>query len=194
MEHFYDKIGGWFNFANIYWGAVNRCPSGSHFVEVGSWLGKSASYMAVEIINSKKEIAFDCVDVWKYWDGQDELRQGEEEFGNLYLNFLENTKPVKHIVNPIQLLSAEAAGLYKDESLDFIFIDAAHDYENVKKDISAWYPKLKKDGVIAGHDFTTAPGVKKAVREFFGDKARKTHKRCRCWLVAEEKEWWLPRD
>jgi hypothetical protein len=38
-------------------------------------------------------------------------------------------------------------------------------YEDVKKDILAWYPKIKKGGFITGHDYTTFDGVKKAVDE-----------------------------
>ena len=43
---------------------VNHFTDNSHFVEIGSWKGRSASYMAVEIFNSRKNIKFDCVDTW----------------------------------------------------------------------------------------------------------------------------------
>ena len=39
------------------------------------------------------------------------------------------------------------------QSLDFVYIDARHDYDGCLEDIVAWYPKLKKGGLIAGHDF-----------------------------------------
>ena len=40
-----------------------------------------------------------------------------------------------------------------DGSLDMVFLDAAHDYESVKRDIQQWYPKLKSGGLISGHDY-----------------------------------------
>ena len=66
MDHFYNSIHGYFDFQNIYTAAVNAAPQdGAHFVEVGSWKGTSSAYMAVEIVNSKKNILFDCVDTWE---------------------------------------------------------------------------------------------------------------------------------
>ena len=64
MNHFYEQIQGWFDFEDLYSDVVKTFPEESHFVEVGSWKGKSASFMAVEIHNSKKQIKFDCVDTW----------------------------------------------------------------------------------------------------------------------------------
>jgi hypothetical protein len=65
MDHFNTSIQGWFGFHNLYSEIVAKADHGAHFVEVGSWKGKSASYMAVEIINTGKRIRFDCVDTWR---------------------------------------------------------------------------------------------------------------------------------
>lgn len=51
-----------------------------------------------------------------------------------------------------------------DNTLDFCFIDAGHDYESVKEDIHLWFPKVKKGGIIAGDDYHW-PGVKRALEE-----------------------------
>jgi SAM-dependent methyltransferase len=165
IEHFYNNIGeNWFTYAPFYKEMVEFFPDGSHFVEVGCWKGRSATYMAVEINNSNKKIKFDCVDLW---DGSNEplYNKNKDVVDNvLYQVFLKNIEPVKHIINPIRMSSVEASKLYLDESLDFVFIDACHEYECVKEDIISWYPKIKKGGIIAGHDFNLKQ-IQKALME-----------------------------
>lgn len=56
-------------------------------------------------------------------------------------------------VNILCMESGEAAKIVKDEFFDIFFIDADHLYESVKRDIELWVPKVKKGGVICGHDF-----------------------------------------
>ncbi len=41
-------------------------------------------------------------------------------------------------------------------SFDFIYIDARHDYKGVREDLEAYWPKLRKGGIFAGHDFIKA--------------------------------------
>lgn len=65
----------------------------------------------------------------------------------------------------MRMTSLEAAPLIPDGSLDFVFIDAMHTYEAVTADIKAWFPKIRKFGILAGHDFSW-DGVKQAVNEF----------------------------
>lgn len=53
---------------------------------------------------------------------------------------------------------------------DFVYIDGAHDYENVKKDIEIWWKELTLNGMLAGHDYDKAhPDVIRAVTEFASD-------------------------
>lgn len=148
MEHIYDTIEGIFNYEKIYTDVVKLFGDGAHFVEVGSWKGKSASFMAVEIINSGKFIKFDCIDSFIF------MPNGSTDDSvfpkNLYRTFKENTKSVRHIINPIKTTSVIAANSYKNESLDFVFLDAGYDYDNILNDINTWYPKIKKSGIISG--------------------------------------------
>lgn len=186
MEHFYKNIEGWFTYPILYSTAVKTAPNNAHFVEVGSWKGASAVYMAVEIVNSNKNIKFDCIDTWK---GSEEhnLNTAEQQ-EELYLTFLKNIEPVKNIITAYRTSSLEAAKIYKDNSLDFVFIDAAHDYQNVLADLKAWYPKVKKGGTLAGHDYhqdDTWGDVKRAVHDFFKDRVVLVSRHEVCWYIQK---------
>lgn len=179
MDHIYQNIEGWFTFPTVYRSIVQHFSTGSHFVEVGTWLGRSAAYMAVEIANSGKKIKFDCIDNWQGAG----LEEHEPVINKtVYQTFLKNIEPVKDFITPVTGNSVEICNLYADNSLDFIFLDASHDYDNVIQDIKAWYPKLKKGGIIAGHDYDWE-SVRKAVNVFFADKPVKSLENC--WLVYD---------
>jgi cephalosporin hydroxylase len=172
MEHFYQNIGeDWFTYPNLYKDMIYKYGDGSHFVEVGCWKGRSAAFMAVEIINSGFNIKFDCVDTW---EGSVEHQHIDEIINkNLYDVFLQNTKSVNKIINPKKMDSLTAAKEYENESLDFVFIDASHEYEDVLNDIKSWMPKVKVGGTIAGHDYydkNHMAGVFHAVNELFPNK------------------------
>ena len=172
MKHYYQNIDGFFNFSDIYTEMVNKFTNGAHFVEIGSWMGKSSIYMGIEIINSKKNIKFDCIDNWKYGNGD-----------IIYIKFLKNIKTISNRINHYRLDSVKASTLYQDSSLDFIYIDASHEYNDVKDDLYHWYPKLKKGGIIAGHDYHNRfSGLKKAVNEFFSDKEFEIDYRSYSWV------------
>lgn len=49
--------------------------------------------------------------------------------------------------------SDEAAKNFPDEYFDLIYIDADHSYEGVKKDLEAWWPKVKKGRFFTGDDY-----------------------------------------
>lgn len=48
--------------------------------------------------------------------------------------------------------SVSAAIAVEDGSLDFVFIDADHTLAGVERDIKAWAPKVRKGGMVLGHD------------------------------------------
>ena len=173
LQHYAHTVDGFFNVGDFeyYKKVVANAANVSHFVEVGSYKGRSSSYMAVEIANSRKQITFDCVDTWQ---GSEEHQAGQlfqdvDVVNNrLYDVFLKNMEPVKGFYNAKRMSSLEAAATYADASIDMVFIDAAHDYDSVYADILAWAPKVKSGGIISGHDFPHPP-VRRAVDELLGD-------------------------
>jgi hypothetical protein len=174
LEHVYNQPNfgeNWFTYPNLYSRFVQEIPDGSKIVEVGCWKGKSIAYLAVEIINSGKKIKVDAVDTW-LGSGNKEYYHGNthDDTNALYELFLSNillVDPEKNIITPIRKASTDAVVTYADESLDVVFIDACHTYECVKEDIAAWFPKVKKGGYIAGHDYLWSheDAVRRAVNE-----------------------------
>lgn len=54
--------------------------------------------------------------------------------------------------------SMEALSNFDDESLDFVYIDGDHEFQNVTNDIAEWSKKVKPGGIIAGHDYVNHKG------------------------------------
>lgn len=152
MHHIYfePQFGeNWFTYADLYTTLVKISAENSKFVEVGSWKGKSSSYMCVEIINSGKKIDFYCVDTWL----DSEEHKDSPDLNYLYDIFKSNMMPVEGYFNEIRMSSLEACAMFEDNSLDFVFLDADHSYSAIRNDILNWFPKVKVGGILAGHDY-----------------------------------------
>lgn len=187
MEHFYQRVEGWFNYPDMFAHAVSQLPDDAHVVEIGTWKGQSSAFLAVELINSGKKFKLDCIDNFTgsvIEPGQ--MLDHDNQAGRLLEVFHNNMKPVEGHYTAIQSDSAAAADLYEDESLDFVFIDASHDYESFKKDLFAWFPKVKVGGIVSGHDFADAyPGIMKAVRDHLvNEKVGVTPSTC--WFCTKQ--------
>jgi hypothetical protein len=164
--HYYDSIDGWFDFEDVYREAVRAAQDGDHLVEVGCWQGKSLSFLAVEALNSGKRLTVDGVDNWRGSDGEPYQRSLAEAVDVMEV-CRRNVARSGYPVNLVRADSAAAAALYPDRGLDFVFIDAAHDYFSVTRDLRAWVPKVKWGGILAGHDYVGGfPEVALAVRDF----------------------------
>lgn len=157
IQHIYKSIDGWFSFPKLYSQMVKKFPSGSLFVEVGSYFGCSFSYLVIEVINSGKKIECVAVDACPW--------------PSVEPNFINNMKPFEgHFKTKFGGDSFDRIKEFEDNSVDFAFIDANHTYEFVSRDIAAMIPKMKRGGVLAGHDYNLShPGVIQAVNEAFAE-------------------------
>ena len=180
MEHFYQNIHGWFTYPQLYLHAIENSPEDGHFVEVGSWKGRSAAFMGVEILKSGKKIKFDCIDPFiPVGDDMPEFKITHEKLKN---DFIENMKPLDGHYTLYTTGSPKITKNYEDESLDFVFIDGSHKYEDVVNDIKAWLPKVKKGGILSGHDYIDFDDVKRAVHNVLGENNYSDPWNNRCWI------------
>jgi hypothetical protein len=122
--------------------------------------------MAVEIANSGKKIDFYCIDTWK-GSPAPQYQAILRRHGSVFDAFMRSMKDggVSEFVSPIVSDSAGAAAYFADRSLDFVFIDASHDFDGVRRDVAAWLPKVRMGGVFAGHD-AACPGLLNAVSSY----------------------------
>ncbi len=120
------------------------------FVEVGSWGGHSASYIA----NTVKALGghLYCIDHWKGNEGTS-LHQTAEEY-DVYKMFETGLKDAGlwEYITPMKMDSLTASKEFEDKSVDLVFLDADHRYDQFMDDLKAWYPKIKDGGIICGHD------------------------------------------
>lgn len=155
IEHFYQNIHGYFTFPDFYTWAVGEltnleCP---RVVEVGVHSGQSAAFLGVELANRCQRPR-----LWLVDNGMDVA------FVTASLG------PIVEACSAQMLRanSVDAAATFANHTLDMVYIDANHTYADVTADIEAWMPKLKPNGILAGHDFTLEiPDVIRAVTDKF---------------------------
>lgn len=129
-----------------------------HFNELGFKTGAEIGVLGgtySEILcKANPTLKLYCVDSWGI---------GEGRLHDYHLRKYEVAKIKLALYNTILMrkLSMDAVKEFKDESLDFVYIDANHSFDFVINDINEWGKKVKNGGIISGHDY--ALGVKKAV-------------------------------
>ena len=116
------------------------------------------------------------VDAWRTIEGTDRTTGApqsvhEEKFKSVLEMFRDDTR-----VEIIRAWSEEAAGNFNDNTLDWVYIDARHDYVGVMGDLRAWEKKIKPTGFLWGDDYRTADmkhkprvDVRRAVTDFTQD-------------------------
>jgi hypothetical protein len=102
------------------------------------------------------------------WRGKDFHSGAVQQGGGTFAGALHKNLLDCGLGDKIQLIisdSAAAARLFSDASLDWVHLDARHDYASVKADIEAWYPKIRSGGWLSGDDYNEHkwPEVVKAV-------------------------------
>lgn len=96
-----------------------------------------------------------AVDAWRhYHEYRDTVSQTRMD--QMYADTVQRT--AGYNVTIIREFSVEASRLVPDGSLDFVFIDANHDFLHVTQDIAAWERKVRKGGIVSGHDWRRASG------------------------------------
>ena len=94
------------------------------------------------------------IDVWRPL-GEEYIDMSNQKDSNIsvYSEAIQNINGYEDRAIMIRASSEIASEMFSDRSLDFVYIDANHAYEFIKKDIELWYPKVKRGGYLCGHDY-----------------------------------------
>jgi predicted O-methyltransferase YrrM len=174
-----DDMQGWASTDPVFEEVISKVKP-KLLVEVGSWKGASAIHIAKLMKQyCDKDARLICIDTWlgspeHYLYPDDPTRRPSLRMKNgypqLYYTFLCNMvrQKVDDVVIPLPQPSINAANILKSLGLrpDFIYIDAAHEYQPVLGDCRAFWPLLSDSGVLIGDDFISHPDVTKAAHDF----------------------------
>lgn len=141
------------------WGSLSKLPAELGF-KVGVEVGVEKGRFSKALCEMSPQMKLYSVDIW----------EGTE---SLYLDSRKRLMPFENN-QIIRDWSVEAAKRFADSSIDFIFIDAEHDYKNIKADLEAWIPKVRSGGVVSGHDYVNGMhgrifGVRQAISEWMNN-------------------------
>lgn len=102
-----------------------------------------------------------CVDPWVAYGRCSQAR--EDALYNQTLSRLAGQN-----VEIMRMTSMEAASKFQDGVLDFVYIDALHDFDHVMVDLILWASKVRSGGIVSGHDYVNyyQYGVVRAVNAY----------------------------
>jgi len=175
-----DDMQGWNSIHPVFGQLIDR-TNPKTIIEVGTWKGASALYMA-DLCHSKSlNSHIYCVDTWlgavefctTLADTPERdllLRNG---YPQIYYQFISNVihKGHQQRITPVPNTSLNAAKIlaYHGVKAELIYIDGSHEYDDVKADIKAYLPLLKPGGIMFGDDYGWQ-GVQQAVNEMIPHK------------------------
>lgn len=118
-------------------------------VEIGV-LGGSGT---VAMLNRMPNLIVYAVDPWLHIEGKFFEAERDQDYHDT--NFTETLKRLKEFGDraiPVRATSEEAFKLLEGQ-FDFVWIDGAHDEDNVRWDVQHWKTRIKPGGIIGGHDY-----------------------------------------
>ena len=190
IRRYWHDVDGWFTWRSAQEEAVKLFPDGSRFVEVGTYLGRSLCSLAEVVERSGKNISVIGIDTCrgsgpegarrKNYHANAVVNGGGTFAGLLHKNVLDCGFQEK--ITLIISDSVSATRLFSEASLEWVHLDARHDYASVRADIEAWLPKVKVGGWLSGDDYDKEkwPEVVQAVSDTLPNASSWSNQQWRC--------------
>lgn len=116
----------------------------------GVEIGIEEGVFSEELCQAIPGLKLHCVDPWKAYRGY-RIHVSQEKLDGFYATT--QARLAKYNCRILRKFSMEAVGGFRDNSLDFVYLDGNHDYQNVVNDLAEWSKKVRPGGIIAGHDY-----------------------------------------
>ena len=130
-------------------------------------IGCSEGHTTEWLLRCNPTLKITCVDPYvNYLDWNGNQLNDREEF---YQKTMRRLERYGERFLMIRDYSDNIFSKFNDESIDLLFIDGLHTYDQVLKDCNNYYSKVKFGGIFSGHDYTAITGVNQAVNEFAAD-------------------------
>lgn len=118
-------------------------------IEIGSYKGEYAK----EILNKWNGKLY-LLDLWRSVDDGSYIDETNcKNYNDIMNTCCENIRTFENRCFMLRANADDLCNLFPNEYFDFIYIDANHKYDAVLNDMNKWFPKLRKGGVFAGHDY-----------------------------------------
>lgn len=182
----WDQIEGWFSPGDAQF-VSEICQSINYgiVVELGFFAGRSTAVMApICISNCNKYYAVDlCSGATA--NPRDPATQAQQS-RDMRKVFEANMRHLGllNFISVHQLDSAASSQMFIDGEVNFCFVDASHVKEDVKRDIEAWWPKIRQGGVLGGHDYSWG-SVRGVTNDFAKTHGLKLVVSGNCWKITK---------
>lgn len=120
-------------------------------LKVGAEIGVAGGKFSEQICKVNPDVKLFCIDTWGVGDDWMSKSKGQQVADDRYEEAAQRLK--KYDATLMREKSMEAVLKFEKESLDFVYIDACHEFDWVMQDIIEWSKRVKKGGIIAGHDY-----------------------------------------
>ena len=122
--------------------------------KTGAEIGVDEGNYSKLICDTNPQLKLYAVDPWLKYDEYREYidqRHMDRVYDYCVKRMSNEIKEGRYVV--IRKKSMDALADIPDESLDWVYIDANHEGEYPYQDITEWAKKVRKGGIVSGHDF-----------------------------------------
>jgi predicted O-methyltransferase YrrM len=118
--------------------------------KIGAEIGVAQGFYSKILLDNNPKLKLFMVDIWDTYDG---YHMYGRKIRAYYQQARRRVREHEGRVRIIKKLSMDAVKDFPDNSLDFVFIDAAHDFMHVAEDVNEWSRKVRPGGIVFGHDY-----------------------------------------